>query len=69
MTAKDWYKSKQFWVNALALIALVLQSQSGFVVSLEEQSAIVMVLNLGLRAFAGEGLNVAGYNLKTRQKI
>lgn len=67
MAGKDWYKSKVFWVNALALIALVIQSQSGFVVSPEEQMSIIVVINMGLRAVTGEGLIVAGYNLKSRK--
>lgn len=65
MAAKDWYKSKTFWVNTLALAALVVQAQVGFVVSPEEQMSIVIVINLGLKAFTGEGLVVGGVNLKT----
>lgn len=46
---KRWYLSKTLWVNAIALVALFLQSQYGFVIDAEEQVAIVAVINLVLR--------------------
>jgi hypothetical protein len=45
-----WYTSKTLWVNALAVIALVAQSQWGYVLTPESQVAILGVVNLVLRA-------------------
>ena len=48
---KPFWKSKTLWVNTIALIALILQGQFGFVIEPEEQTAIIIVANLILRAF------------------
>ena len=47
---KMWYTSKTLWVNALAVVALVAQSQWGYVLTPESQVAILGVVNLVLRA-------------------
>jgi len=46
---KKFYKSKTFWANIIAAGAILLQSQFGFVVDIEAQSAIIIVGNLILR--------------------
>jgi len=51
---KPLRKSKTFWVNLVALIALLIQSQTGFVITPEEQTAIVVVINMILRAVTKE---------------
>ena len=53
---KPFWKSKTLWVNTIALIALVLQGQFGFVIGAEEQAAIITVANLILRAFTNAGI-------------
>ena len=47
-------KSKTFWVNLIALIALIVQTQTGFVITPEEQTAIVVVINMILRLVTKE---------------
>jgi len=51
---KKWYTSKTVWVNALALGAIVLQSQFGFILSPELQATALTFINLGLRAITKE---------------
>lgn len=51
---KKWYQSKTLWVNALAAVALIVQSQTGFVVSGEVQGAVLVVANLFLRLVTGD---------------
>jgi len=46
---KKWYLSKTLYVNALAIAALIAQSQFGFVISAEVQLSILAVLNVILR--------------------
>ena len=53
---KAWWKSKTLWINVIALAALIIQSQYGFIVSVEEQAAVIVITNLILRATTGEGL-------------
>lgn len=53
---KPWYKSRTIWFNAIALVALFAQMQTGFVISPDEQGAILMVGNLILRAVTNSGL-------------
>jgi len=47
--AKKWYRSKTFWVNAIALAATVLQGSYGFVFSPELQGIALTVVNIILR--------------------
>jgi hypothetical protein len=51
---KKWYTSKTIWVNTLALLALVAQTQTGFIFSLEMQASVLSLINLGLRVITKE---------------
>ena len=55
--SKTWYKSKTVWLNALAAAALIIQSQTGFVVNGEAQGAILVIINLILRAITKEQIS------------
>jgi low temperature requirement protein LtrA len=54
---KKWYASKTLWVNLLSVIALVVQTQTGFIVDAEAQVALLGVINLVLRAVTKSHLN------------
>jgi hypothetical protein len=58
--SKKWYLSKTLWVNAIAIAALIAQAQLGFVMSGEEQVAILAVINLILRVVTKEPLSLKG---------
>ena len=47
---KEWYHSKTIWVNIIAMIAILLQAVFGFLVTPEEQMAVIVIVNLLLRA-------------------
>jgi len=51
---KTILKSKTFWLNILAIGALIAQAQYGFVIDAESQVAILAVINLVLRAITKE---------------
>lgn len=53
---KTWYASKTLWVNLVAIIALIAQSQFGYVISPEIQATILGAVNLLLRAITGAPL-------------
>jgi hypothetical protein len=53
---KAWYLSKTLWVNAIALIAIIAQGATGFVIALEAQAGLLVIVNLILRAITNEGL-------------
>jgi len=53
---KEWYKSKTVWINIIALAALIAQTQTGFIISPEEQVAMIVVINLILRFITNTGL-------------
>jgi len=53
---KRFFRSKTFWVNLIALCALALQIEYGFVASIELQAVILGIVNLILRAVTKEGL-------------
>ena len=53
---KPWYLSKTLWANVLAMIAILVQSRYGFVISIEEQGAIIVIMNIILRIFTKKEL-------------
>ena len=58
MDSKPWYTSKTLWVNAIAFAALAIQSfGTGFVIGVEEQAGILIVLNILLRIITKTGLS------------
>ncbi len=50
MDSKKFWFSKTFWMNILAIIVLIIQTQTGFAFSPEAQVSILAVLNIVLRA-------------------
>lgn len=56
---KAWYLSKTLWVNTIAVLALLLQSHIGFVISPESQAGLLAVVNLILRVITGSAINWA----------
>jgi uncharacterized membrane protein len=54
MDKKAWWKSRTLWVNLVAGLALLAQSQFGFVIDGELQGAILAVVNLALRLITKE---------------
>lgn len=53
---KVWWKSKTLWVNVIAMVAILIQANYGFIIAPEEQIAIITVVNLILRAITKTGL-------------
>ncbi len=53
---KKWYKSKTIIVNVITIVALIAQTQMGFVIAPDEQVGILAVINLVLRAITKSGL-------------
>lgn len=55
---KKFLKSKTFWVNVIALGALVAQIEYGYVISPEVQLMALGVVNIILRKLTNEGLEL-----------
>lgn len=51
---KSWYESKTLWANIIALVAIIIQAHTGFVISPAEQAGILTVINMILRAVTNE---------------
>jgi hypothetical protein len=51
-------QSKTMIVNIIALIAIIIQSQTGTVISIETQAAIVTVVNIALRLVTKEPITL-----------
>ena len=49
MENKAWYQSKTLWLNLIAAAAGAVQAFTGFVIDIEAQGAILIVLNIILR--------------------
>lgn len=54
---KKWIKSKTLWMNVIAIAAIILQAEYGFVVSPELELAVLAGINLILRKYTNEGLS------------
>jgi len=54
---KKWIRSKTFWINVIAIAAIILQAEYGFVVSPELELAALGIINLILRKYTNEGLS------------
>ena len=60
MNTKQWYLSKTLWLNVVAGIAMLLQTQYGFIVDPETQAGLLAVINLLLRLITNSQLDWAG---------
>lgn len=58
MEGKKWYASKTVWVNLIAIVALFAQTQFGFVLDADEQIGILAVINIVLRLFTKEQVDL-----------
>ena len=56
VVAKKWYMSKTIWVMGIGLVATLAQMVAGFVISPDEELALVAVVGLVLRAFTSQPL-------------
>lgn len=55
---KKWYASKIMWVNIIAVATGLVQTQTGFVIDVEAQGAILAVVNIVLRAVTKEAVKL-----------
>jgi len=55
---KAWWRSKTLWVNVIGGLALLAQSQWGFVIDGEIQAAILAIVNLALRLITNEAVGL-----------
>lgn len=53
---KKWYKSRTLWVNIISIASIILAARYGFVLSVEEEAAILVGVNLIMRIITKEGL-------------
>ena len=54
---KSLWKSKTFWTNVVALLAMIVQSTVGFALSAEAQIGILAIVNVVLRAVTKEPIS------------
>lgn len=55
---KKIHQSKTVIVNIIALIAIIVQAQTGTVINIETQAAIVTVVNIALRLITKEPITL-----------
>lgn len=48
--AKKFWESRTMWINVIAVVALSVQTQTGFVVGPELQALVLSAVNLFLRS-------------------
>lgn len=53
---KKFWLSKTFWVNVIATVGIVVQTQTGFVIDPSIQAIGLSVVNTGLRLITKQGL-------------
>ena len=52
--SKEWLTSKTLWMNVLCIIALIAQSQFGFVIDAALQASLLAMINILLRTVTKE---------------
>lgn len=52
--SKKWYLSKTIWINAIGLAVIIVQTQTGFIITPELQAMALTLINLGVRAITKE---------------
>ena len=55
---KKWYMSKTVWINLIALGAMMIQTQTGFIVGPEFQTMALTMVNLAVRAVTKQELTL-----------
>lgn len=55
---KKIHQSKTMIVNIIALVAIIIQSQTGFVIDVGEQAAILTIVNMILRSVTKEPIKL-----------
>ena len=60
METKPFYLSKTFWLNLCGIVVLIIQQYTGYLISPELQTSILMILNLVLRATTGQIIDFGG---------
>lgn len=55
---KKVHQSKTIIVNIIALVAIIVQMQTGFVISVGEQAAILTIVNIFLRFITTEAITL-----------
>ena len=55
-STKKFWLSKTFWVNVIATVGIVIQTQTGFIIDPSIQAIVLSVVNTGLRLITKEGL-------------
>jgi len=63
---KEWYLSKTLWVNVIAIVAIIIQSYTSFIIDPATQASILVLINIILRAVTGEEVTFGGRTIKER---
>jgi len=59
MDSKPFWQSKTFWVNIMAAVGMVVQSQTTYVLDPEMQAGIIVAINIILRFITKEGVSLS----------
>jgi len=58
MQAKKWYQSKTLWTNLIAAAAIFASDSFGLALTAEETGAVLVLVNLVLRAITKQSLEL-----------
>ena len=53
---KEWLTSKTLWINVIVIVALIAQSQFGFVIDAASQAGLLATVNILLRTITNEAV-------------
>jgi len=56
--SKKWYLSKTVWINVIALAGLIVQTQTGFLLTPEVQAMALTLVNLAVRSVTKQELTL-----------
>lgn len=55
---KSFLHSKTFWVNAVSALAIIIQSQTGFIIDPATQAIGITVINTALRSITKQPIGI-----------
>ena len=59
MDTKVFWQSKTFWINILAAVGMVVQSQTDYVLDPEAQAGIIVFINIILRFVTKQAVSLS----------
>lgn len=55
---KQWYRSRTIWVNLISIVAILIQTKTGYFIGPDIQSGVLGAINLVLRIYTHKEIGI-----------